>query len=49
MSSLEMSEVVTVKLSPNRSNIVYVVRRRVDLETDFSDIEYLEGKADRHS
>ena len=31
-----MSEVVTVKISPNRSNIMYVVRRRTDLETDFS-------------
>ena len=30
-----MSKVVTVKLSPNRSNIMYVVRRRTDLETDF--------------
>ena len=30
-----MAEVVTVKLSPNRSNIMYVVRR-TDLETDFS-------------
>ena len=30
-----MSEVVTVKLSPNRSNIMYVERRRTDLETDF--------------
>ena len=32
-----MSEVVTVKLSPNRSNIMYVKRRRTDLETDFSE------------
>ena len=32
-----MSEVVTVKLSPNRSNIMYVERRRSDLETDFSE------------
>ena len=32
-----MSEVVTVKLSPNRSNIMYVERRRTDLETDFSE------------
>ena len=31
-----MSEVVTVKLSPNRSNIMYV-ERRTDLETDFSE------------
>ena len=31
-----MSEVVTVKLSPNRSNIMYVVRR-TELETDFSE------------
>ena len=31
-----MSEVVTVKLSPNRSNIMYVVRRITDQETDFS-------------
>ena len=30
-----MSEVVTVKLSPNRSNIMYVEKRRTDLETDF--------------
>ena len=37
MSTLEMSEVVTVKLFPNRSNIMYVVRRRTDLETDFSE------------
>ena len=36
MSTLEMSEVVTVKLS-NRSNIVYLVRRRTDQETDFSE------------
>ena len=33
----EMSEVVTVKLSPNHSNIMYVERRRTDLETDFSE------------
>ena len=32
-----MSEVVTVKLSPNRSNIMYVKRRRTDLVTDFSE------------
>ena len=32
-----MSEIVTVKLSPNRSNIMYVERRRIDLETDFSE------------
>ena len=32
-----MSEVVTVKLSPNRSNIMYVERRKIDLETDFSE------------
>ena len=32
-----MSEVVTVKLSPNRSTIMYVERRRTDLETDFSE------------
>ena len=32
-----MSEVVTVKLSPNRSNIMYVERSRTDLETDFSE------------
>ena len=32
-----MSEVVTVKLSPNRSNIMYVEKRRTDLETDFSE------------
>ena len=32
-----MSEVVTVKLSPNRSNIMYVERRRTGLETDFSE------------
>ena len=32
-----MSEVITVKLSPNRSNIKYVERRRTDLETDFSE------------
>ena len=31
-----MSEVVTVKLSPNHSNIMYVEKRRTDLETDFS-------------
>ena len=31
-----MSEVVTVKLSPNRSNIMYV-ERRTGLETDFSE------------
>ena len=35
--NFEMSEVVTVKLSPNRSNIMYVERRRTDLETDFSE------------
>ena len=33
--NFEMSEVVTVKLSPNHSNIMYVERRRIDLETDF--------------
>ena len=27
----------TVKLSPNRSNIMYVERRRTDLKTDFSE------------
>ena len=32
-----MSENVTVKLSPNHSNIMYVERRRTDLETDFSE------------
>ena len=32
-----MSEVVTVKLSPNRSNIMYV-ERRTDLETGFSEL-----------
>ena len=32
-----MSEVVTVKLSPNHSNIMYVERRTTDLETDFSE------------
>ena len=32
-----MSEVVTVKLSPKRSNIMYVERRTTDLETDFSE------------
>ena len=33
-----MSEVVTVKLSPNHSNIMYVERRRTaDLDTDFSE------------
>ena len=32
-----MSEVVTVKLSPNHSNIMYVERRRTDLETNFSE------------
>ena len=35
--NFEKSEVVTVKLSPNRSNIVYVERRTTDLETDFSE------------
>ena len=35
--SVSMSEVVTVKLSPNHSNIMYVERRRTDLETDFSE------------
>ena len=35
--SVSMSEVVTVKLSPNRSNIMCVERRRTDLETDFSE------------
>ena len=35
--SVSMSEVVTVKLSPNRSNIMYVEKRRTDLETDFSE------------
>ena len=34
---MSMSEVVTVKLSPNHSNIMYVERRRTDLETDFSE------------
>ena len=32
-----MSEVVTVKLSQNRSTIMYVERRKSDLETDFSE------------
>ena len=32
-----MSEVVTVKLFPNLSNIMYVERRTTDLETDFSE------------
>ena len=32
-----MSEVVTVKLSPNHSNFMYVKRRRTDPETDFSE------------
>ena len=32
-----MSEVVTVKLSPNCSTIMYVERLRTDLETDFSE------------
>ena len=32
-----MSEVVTVKLSPIHSNIMYVERRRTGLETDFSE------------
>ena len=35
--NFEMSEVVTVKLSPNLSNIMYVERRRTDLEIDFSE------------
>ena len=35
--NFEMSEVVTVKLSPNRSNIMYGERRKTDLETDFSE------------
>ena len=35
--NFEMSEIVTVKLSPNHSNIMYVERRRTDLETDFSE------------
>ena len=39
------TEVVTVKLSPNRSNIMYVVRRRTDPETDFSEsLNTLKGK-----
>ena len=32
-----MSEIVTVKLSPNHSNIMYAERRRTDLEIDFSE------------
>ena len=32
-----MSEIVTAKLSPNHSNIMYVERRRTDLETNFSE------------
>ena len=48
--NFEMSEVVTVQLSPNRSNIMYVEGRRTDLETDFSEsLMYLEGKAERQS
>ena len=35
--NFKMSEVVTVKLSPNHSNIMYVERRRTDLETDLSE------------
>ena len=43
--NFEMSEFVTVKLSPNRSNIMYVERRRTDLETDFSEsLSTLKGK-----
>ena len=33
---VQVVEVVTVKLSPNHSNIMYV-ERRTDLETDFSE------------
>ena len=33
----EMSKVVTVKLSPNHSNIMYVERRKTGLETDLSE------------
>ena len=39
-----MSEVVTVKLSPNRSNIMFVERRRTDLETDFFSLSTLKEK-----
>ena len=37
VSTLKCHRVVTVKLSPNHSNIMYVERRRTDLETDFSE------------
>ena len=37
MSNFKMSEVVTIKLSPNRSNIMYVERRKTGLETDLSE------------
>ena len=35
--NFEMTKVVTVKLSPNHSNIMYVERRKTDLDTDFSE------------
>ena len=37
MSTLKCQRFVTIKLSPNRSNIMYVERRRTDLETNFSE------------
>ena len=49
-STFEMSEVVTVKLSPNRSNIVYMERRRTDLEADFSEsLSTLKENTERYS
>ena len=48
--NFEMSEVLTVKLSPNSSNIMYVERRRTGLETDFSEsLSTLKEKTERHS
>lgn len=38
VSTLEMSDPVTVSLSPDRPNIMYLVKRRTDPETDFCDL-----------
>lgn len=38
ISSLEMENCVFVSVSPDRPNIFYEVRRRTDIESDFSDL-----------
>ena len=38
VQSLEMSTCVCVSVSPDRPNILYEVKRRTDLESDFGDL-----------